>query len=142
MAAGVEITSTIGVNPPVIFSSSSTLQSNHKMKLNSTSNINYTYVNDGITATKYIRSLSVINEEFDKFLNTLDPRDVVKIISAVEEIHILPFVRNIMFNNKGTPTLKIQISELNREYEDKIYEIEYNLLRNINSFIDFFVKPF
>lgn len=84
----------------------------------------------------------IINHEFDKFLKILDPLDRKSIESAVKEIKSYPFVERIDFEMNETPTIIIKLSEVNRENKSKIYGIEYNLLRETDADIDFYIRPF
>lgn len=113
----------------------------------------YSNVRTILDVTKYsrfIRDLSiryfircipsyVIGEAFDKFLNSVDLHDRHAIESSVNEIKSYPFVESVSFENNHVPTLIINLSEVNRDHEKKIYEIEYNLLRKIKANVDFYI---
>lgn len=98
--------------------------------------------NPKIALQRLIPANLLINYEFDKFLKFLDSRDKKSIESTVKEIKNYSFVKNVDFEDGSIPTLIIKITDLDREYEDVIYETQYNLLTNISFFIDFYVKPF
>jgi len=81
----------------------------------------------------------VIDEAFDKFLNYVDIQDKYAIESSVKEIKSYPFVESVNFENIRVPTLIINLPEVNRDHEKRIYEIEYNLLRKIKVNIEFYI---
>jgi hypothetical protein len=141
VATGVEIT-TFCKNrfDPVL--SASTLRSKSKTQLNSSTDFKSTSVWNYSTFTRYYKRSLFINEEFYVFLNTLDQHDVDTINSAVVEIKNHTFVESIDFEISETPTIIIKLSEVNRENKNKIYEIEYNLLRETRADIDFYIRPF
>lgn len=79
----------------------------------------------------------IINESFDAFVNSLDLQDKYAINSSIEEIKSFQFVESVDFESNHTPTLIINLPEVNRDHEKKIYKIEYNLLRKTKVNIDF-----
>lgn len=141
MATGVEIVSTIRT-PPVYVSSASTLQLKSKIQLKSANNVRHTQSYRDEIVTKYIKSPLFVNEEYYRFLNTLDQHDINAITTAVEEIASYPFVEKIEFETSETPTIIIKLSEINRENKNVIYGIEYDLLSEIKTDIDFYIRPF
>lgn len=101
-----------------------------------------------ITEFSYLASRHVkgISEESKKLLNeflfTLSLKDTEAILSAIEEINNYSFVERIDFEICEIPLIVIKLSDYNRENKSKIYEIEYNLLREIEADIDFYIRPF
>lgn len=87
-------------------------------------------------------NLSTMGKEFYVYLNSLELQDKKEVESSLNVIKSYPFVEDIQFKNYGTPTIVIKIAEINKEYEDHIYAIEYNLLRKTNADIDFYIQTY
>ena len=118
--------------------SASTLRSNSRKQLNSTAGFFYTpFYTESVTP--YYYPSVFINEEFDEFIKSLDIQNRTLIESSVKEIKSYPFVKSVDFDNHGIPTLIINLPEVNRDHEKKIYAIEYNLLKKIKVNIDFYI---
>jgi|GEM_PF-5027147 len=77
----------------------------------------------------------------NKFISTLNSEERQNLKISTDEIETLPFVNEIEFNELETPTLIIRLSEMNEETEEKIYQIEYDLLKHFKNNIDFLVLP-
>lgn len=76
-----------------------------------------------------------------KFMNTLNMNDRSVLEESLTQIKSIPFVGDIELDELGTPTIIIRLSEMNRETEEKIFQIEYNLLKKLKTNIDFLVLP-
>lgn len=140
MAIGVEIVSTNTQNPYKPILSTSTPQS--KKQIESTTDSSFKLISEDVNFTQYCLLSNNLNEDFYEFLYSIKPQDKDAIISAIKELNNYPFVEYIEFENADIPTIVIKILELNGEYEDKIYDIHYDLLGEIGVFIDFYVKAF
>lgn len=102
----------------------------------------YSHFVSDLSTRYFIKNLPVsyiINKAFDKFLNSVDLQDKYAIESSIKEIKSYPFVESVNFENSHVPTLIINLPEVNRDHEKRIYEIEYNLLRKIKVNIDFYI---
>lgn len=77
----------------------------------------------------------------EKFMNTLNMNDRNVLEKSLTKIKRIPFVGEIELEELETPTIIIRLSEMNREIEEKIFRIEYNLLRKLKTDIDFLVLP-
>lgn len=77
----------------------------------------------------------------EKFMNTLNMNDRNVLVESLAKIKRIPFVGEIELEELETPTIIIRLSEMNREIEEKIFRIEYNLLRKLKTDIDFLVLP-
>ena len=76
-----------------------------------------------------------------KFMNTLNMNDRSMLEESLIQIKSIPFVGDIELDELGTPTIIIRLSEMNRETEEKIFQIEYNLLKKLKTNVDFIVLP-
>lgn len=142
MATGVEIVSTNIHDVRKERFSASTLRSTSKIKLNSATYFNPAIIFKDVYFTQHSIISSIINEEFGKFLSNLEQQDIDAIdaiILAVEKIKNYPFVNSIDFKNKGTPTFIITLPEVNRDNENKIYAIEYQLMKKTRINFDFYI---
>lgn len=83
----------------------------------------------------------VTSNPLNKFMNTLNQNDRSALEESLTKIKRIPFVDEIGLEELETPTIIIRLSEMNRETEEKIFRIEYNLLRKLKTDIDFFVLP-
>lgn len=105
---------------------------------------------DSILFTSNIISLSVhtlgmslidvISSQYIEFMIKLDDKDKNLLQESLRSVRSLPFVEKIEFEETG-PTILVRLSEMNIETEEKIYQIEYNLLKNFKDYIDFIVFP-
>ncbi len=75
------------------------------------------------------------------FMNTLNMNDRKVLKESLNKIKRIPLVDDIELEEHETPTIIIRLSEMNREIEEKIFRIEYNLLKKLNTDIDFLVLP-
>jgi len=76
-----------------------------------------------------------------RFIDVLDINDKNILLEALVDVKRLSYVEKIEFENNENPTLIIRLSEMDREIEEKIYQIEYDLLKNFKNNIDFLVLP-
>lgn len=76
-----------------------------------------------------------------KFMNTLNMNDRSMLEESLIQIKSIPFVGDIELDELGTSTIIIRLSEMNRETEEKIFQIEYNLLKKLKTNVDFIVLP-
>lgn len=76
-------------------------------------------------------------DEFASYLYLLDSKDRREVEASVNEIKSYPFVESVEFKNCSAPTVTVNLTEVNREHEKKIYAIEYHLLRETNANINF-----
>lgn len=83
----------------------------------------------------------VTSNPLNKFMNTLNKNDRSVLEESLTKIKCIPLVDEIGLEELETPTIIIRLSEMNRETEEKIFRIEYNLLRKLKTDIDFFVLP-
>lgn len=84
--------------------------------------------------------IDIISSEYIGFMIKLDDKDKTLLQESLSSVRSLPFVEKIEFEDTG-PTILIRLSEMNIETEEKIYQIEYNLLKNFKEYIDFIVFP-
>lgn len=103
-----------------------------------------------LTERELIKYTSSINHSYqtietqnplNKFISTLNSEERENLKISIDVIETLPFVNEIKFNELETPTLIIRLSEMNEETEEKIYQIEYDLLKHFKNNIDFLVLP-
>ena len=97
--------------------------------------------NNGVTDMIAHKSESK-EKMFNVYMNSLKPRDRKAVESSLNTIINYPFVDEIEFENYSTPTIIVKTSEINSKYEDEIYAIEYNLLRETNADIDFYIQAY
>ncbi|NJD76363.1 MAG: hypothetical protein FIB08_04610 [Candidatus Methanoperedens sp.] len=76
-----------------------------------------------------------------KFMNTLNMNDRKVLDESITKIKRIPLVGEIELEELETPTVIIRLSEMNREIEKKIFQIEYNLLKKLKTNVDFLVLP-
>lgn len=84
--------------------------------------------------------IDVISSQYIEFMIKLDDKDKNLLQESLRSVRSLPFVEKIEFEETG-PTILVRLSEMNIETEEKIYRIEYNLLKNFKDYIDFMVFP-
>ncbi len=84
--------------------------------------------------------IDIISSEYIEFMIKLDDKDKNMLQESLRSVRSLPFVEKIEFEETG-PTIIVRLSEMNIETEEKIYKIEYNLLKNFKDYIDFIVLP-
>ena len=73
-------------------------------------------------------------------MNTLNMNDR-RLEESLTKIKCLPFVCDIELEELDTHTIIIRLSEMNRETEEKIFQIEYDLLKKLEINVDFIVLP-
>jgi hypothetical protein len=139
MATGVEIVLTNIYDVHKERFSASTLGSASQIKLDSATHFNPAIIFNDAYFTQRSISSSIINEDFYKFLSNLEQRNIDAIILAVKKIKSYPFVNSIDFKYKGTPTFIITLPEVNRGNENKIYAIEYQLMKKTRINFDFYI---
>lgn len=83
----------------------------------------------------------VTSNPLKTFMNTLNKNDRSALEESLTKIKRIPFVNEIRLEELETPTIIIRLSQMNREIEEKIFQIEYNLLRKLKNDIDFLVLP-
>ena len=76
-----------------------------------------------------------------RFFDILERNDKNTLLEALVDVKHLSYVKKIEFEDNENPTLIIRLSEMNRGTEEKIYQIEYDLLKNFKNNIDFLVLP-
>ncbi len=76
-----------------------------------------------------------------RFIDVLNLNDKNILLEALVDVKHLSYVANIGFENNENPTLIIRLSKMDRETEEKIYQIEYDLLKIFKNNIDFLVLP-
>jgi hypothetical protein len=76
-----------------------------------------------------------------KFMSTLNVDDRNLLEESLIQIKNLPFVCGIELDGYDTHTIIIKLSEMNREIEEKIFQIEYSLLKKLRASVDFLVLP-
>lgn len=96
---------------------------------------------------KYISKIDIpfqtveTSNPLKKFMNTLNLNDRSVLEKSLTKIKCIPFVNDIELEELETPTIIIRLSEMNREIEEKIFQIEYNLLKKLQTDVDFLVLP-
>ncbi|MFA4956062.1 MAG: hypothetical protein WC556_03710 [Candidatus Methanoperedens sp.] len=96
---------------------------------------------------KYISKIDIpiqiveTSNPLKKFMNTLNMNDRSALEESLTKIKRIPFVGDIELEELETPTIIIRLSEMNRKIEEKIFQIEYNLLKKLKTDIDFLVLP-
>lgn len=96
---------------------------------------------------KYLRKKDIsfrtveTSNPLKKFMNALNMNDRNMLEESLTKIKHLSFVGEIELEELETPTIIIRLSEMNREIEEKIFRIEYNLLKKLKTDIDFLVLP-
>jgi len=83
----------------------------------------------------------VTSNPLKRFMDTLNQKDRGALEESLTKIKRIPFVNEIGLGELETPTIIIRLSEMNREIEENIFRIEYNLLRKLKTDIDFLVLP-
>jgi hypothetical protein len=83
----------------------------------------------------------VDSNHLKKFMDTLDIDDMNVLEESLIQIRSIPLVCDIELEEPETNTIIIRLSEMNREIEEKIFQIEYNLLKKLKTDVDFLVLP-
>ena len=72
----------------------------------------------------------------------LNEEDENALKECIQRMKKLPFVKNIEFGEfDNCSTIIIRLSEMNRDTERKIYQIEYNLMQDFTDYVNFVVLP-
>lgn len=103
-----------------------------------------------IQAHELIKHISKLNIPLKKvvtsnplktFMNRINKNDRSALEESLTKIKRMTCVNEIQLEELETPTIIIRLSQMNREIEEKIFKIEYNLLRKLKTDIDFLVLP-
>jgi hypothetical protein len=70
----------------------------------------------------------------------LNEKDENKLQESLRMVEKLPFVEKIEFEETSS-TILVRLSQMNKDTEKKIYQIEYNLMQNFDEYVNFIVLP-
>ena len=70
----------------------------------------------------------------------LNKKDENMLNESLRMVEKLPFVEKIEFEENDT-TILVRLSQMNKDTEKKIYQIEYNLMQNFDEYVNFIVLP-
>ena len=70
----------------------------------------------------------------------LNKKDENMLNESLRMVEKLPFVEKIEFEENDT-TILVRLSQMNKDTEKKIYQIEYNLMQNFDEYVSFIVLP-
>jgi hypothetical protein len=88
----------------------------------------------------------IIDKEIKEKLNMninkikLNEKDENKLQESLRMVEKLPFVEKIEFEETSS-TILVRLSQMNKDTEKKIYQIEYNLMQNFDEYVNFIVLP-
>lgn len=70
----------------------------------------------------------------------LNEKDENMLNESIRMMKKLPFVERIEFEETGS-TILVRLSQMNKDTEKKIYQIEYDLLEDFDEYVNFIVLP-